>query len=49
MRIHWIDVQNFRLLKKVSVLLEGRTTLIVGQNNSGRDTKLSMDSQILTK
>ena len=36
MHIKRVDVRNFRLLKNVSLLLEPRTTLIVGRNNSGK-------------
>ncbi|MBV6467441.1 MAG: hypothetical protein PGMFKBFP_02798 [Anaerolineales bacterium] len=40
MRIHKINVKNFRLLSDVNLALEEKTTLIVGRNNSGK-TSLS--------
>ncbi|MCL4777287.1 MAG: AAA family ATPase [Gammaproteobacteria bacterium] len=40
MRIHKINVKNFRLLADVNLALEDKTTLIVGRNNSGK-TSLS--------
>ena len=36
MRILRIEVQNFRLLEDVKVVLDEDTTLIVGRNNSGK-------------
>jgi predicted ATP-dependent endonuclease of OLD family len=36
MHIHKIDIKNFRLLRKVSLCLEERTTVMVGRNNSGK-------------
>jgi predicted ATP-dependent endonuclease of OLD family len=36
MRLHKIEVRNFRLLTKVELLLEEKTTVIVGRNNSGK-------------
>jgi len=35
MRIKHVEIENFRLLRKVAIGLEERTTLIVGRNNSG--------------
>ncbi|ASW09977.1 ATP-dependent nuclease [Rhizobium sp. 11515TR] len=36
MRIKRVEVENFRLLRSISVGLEHGTTLIVGRNNSGK-------------
>ncbi len=36
MKIKTIEIKNFRLLKNVSISLEGNTTVIVGRNNSGK-------------
>lgn len=40
MRIHHIEIKNFRLLADVELALEDQTTVIVGRNNSGK-TSLS--------
>ena len=40
MRIHKVRIKNFRLLTDTELVLEDRTTLIVGRNNSGK-TSLS--------
>lgn len=36
MRLKNISVTNFRLLQDISLVLEGRTTVVVGRNNSGK-------------
>ena len=36
MYIHKVKVKNFRLLMDVELVLEDKTTLIVGRNNSGK-------------
>jgi Predicted ATP-dependent endonuclease of the OLD family len=36
MKIKTIQIQNFRLLKNVTLSLEDNTTVIVGRNNSGK-------------
>ena len=36
MRIKEVQIENFRLLRDVTVGFEDRTTLIVGRNNSGK-------------
>lgn len=36
MLIKRVQIENFRLLRSVSVGLEDRTTLIVGRNNCGK-------------
>lgn len=38
MRISHIKVRNFRLLRKVDIDLDSRTTVLVGRNNSGKTT-----------
>ncbi|HYG27699.1 MAG TPA: ATP-dependent endonuclease [Caulobacteraceae bacterium] len=48
MRIRRVEVQNFRLLKDVSVLLEDRTTLVVGRNNSGKTSLTELFRRLLT-
>lgn len=40
MRIHHVEIKNFRLLANVDLALEDQTTVIVGRNNSGK-TSLS--------
>lgn len=40
MRIHQVEIKNFRLLADVELALEDQTTVIVGRNNSGK-TSLS--------
>lgn len=40
MRIHQVEIKNFRLLADVELVLEDRATVIVGRNNSGK-TSLS--------
>lgn len=49
MRIRRVEVQNFRLLQDVSVLLEDRTTLIVGRNNSGKTSLTELFRRLLTE
>ncbi|MCT2175688.1 ATP-dependent nuclease [Dietzia cinnamea] len=38
MRVSRIKVRNFRLLRSVNIDLGGRTTVLVGRNNSGKTT-----------
>ena len=38
MRVSRIKVRNFRLLRSVDIDLGGRTTVLVGRNNSGKTT-----------
>lgn len=40
MRIHHVEIKNFRLLAAVELVLEDQTTVVVGRNNSGK-TSLS--------
>jgi hypothetical protein len=39
-RVHRVQIRNFRLLADVELVLEDRTTVVVGRNNSGK-TSLS--------
>ncbi|WP_320338462.1 AAA family ATPase [Citrobacter braakii] len=36
MRIHQVQIKNFRLLADVELVLEEQTTVIVGRNNNGK-------------
>jgi putative ATP-dependent endonuclease of OLD family len=36
MQLKKVEVKNFRLLHDTGLLLEKRTTVIVGRNNSGK-------------
>lgn len=36
MRIHQVEIKNFRLLADAELVLEEQTTVIVGRNNSGK-------------
>lgn len=38
MQVSHVKVRNFRLLRKVDIDLDGRTTVLVGRNNSGKTT-----------
>lgn len=40
MRIHFIEIQNFRKLKSVRIDFAERTTLFVGANNSGKTSAM---------
>lgn len=46
--IHRIEVENFRLLAKVDLLLENRTTVIVGRNNSGKTSLTELFRRLLS-
>ena len=48
MHIHKIAVRNFRLLAKVELLLEERTTVIVGRNNSGKTSLTELFRRMLS-
>src|SRR5208283_2616474 len=48
MYIHKIDIKNFRLLTSVNLLLEKRTTVIVGRNNSGKTSLTEVMKRLLT-
>ena len=47
MRIKAVKIENFRLLRDVAVGLEDRTTLIVGQNNSGKTSIAELFRRLL--
>lgn len=49
LKIKSIKVQNFRLLKKTEVLLENKLSLIVGKNNCGKTSFLSVLEKFLKK
>jgi len=42
MKIKFVDIQNFRKLKKVRIELNDNTTLFVGANNSGKTSVVSL-------
>jgi len=47
MHIRKIEITNFRLLAKVELLLEERTTVIVGRNNSGKTSLAELFRRLL--
>jgi putative ATP-dependent endonuclease of OLD family len=47
MRLHKIEIQNFRLLAKVELLLEEKSTVIVGRNNSGKTSLTELFRRLL--
>jgi putative ATP-dependent endonuclease of OLD family len=47
-RISKIEVNNFRLLRKVELMLEDRTTVIVGRNNSGKTSLTEIFRRVLS-
>src|SRR5690606_26953739 len=47
MRLHKIEIQNFRLLAKVELLLEAKSTVIVASNNSGKTTLTELFRRLL--
>lgn len=49
MRIHRVEVTNFRLLREVTILLEEQTTLIVGRNNSGKTSLAEVFRRLLVE
>ena len=49
MRIKQVRIENFRLLQDVSIGLEGRTTLIVGRNNSGKTSIAELFRRLLSE
>lgn len=48
MYIKKVDIQNFRLLGRVSILLEERATVIVGRNNSGKTSLTELIRRLLS-
>lgn len=49
MRISKIEINNFRLLQKVSLSLEEKVTVIVGRNNSGKTSLAELCRRILNE
>lgn len=47
MQLSKIEVENFRLLRGVSLLLETRTTVIVGRNNCGKTSLTEIMKRVL--
>jgi putative ATP-dependent endonuclease of OLD family len=47
MRLHKIEIRNFRLLSKVELLLEEKATVIVGRNNSGKTSLTELFHRLL--
>lgn len=47
MRLHRIEIQNFRLLANVELLLEEKSTVIVGRNNSGKTSLTELFRRLL--
>ena len=47
MRLHKIEVRNFRLLANVQLLLEEQATVIVGRNNSGKTSLTELFRRLL--
>ena len=48
MHLHKIEIENFRLLKKVELLLEQTTTVVVGRNNSGKTSLTKLFEKLLS-
>lgn len=49
MKIRKIKIRNFRLLEKAELLLEDRTTVIVGRNNSGKTSLAELFRRFLAE
>lgn len=47
MRLHKIEIENFRLLAKVELMLEAKSTVIVGRNNSGKTSLTELFRRLL--
>jgi len=47
LKINYVKVENFRLLRDVELGLEDRTTLIVGRNNSGKTSIAELFRRLL--
>lgn len=47
MRLKNVTIKNFRLLQDVSLVLEGRTTVVVGRNNSGKTSLTEVMRRLL--
>jgi putative ATP-dependent endonuclease of the OLD family len=48
LHLHKIDVKNFRLLANVELLIEERTTVVVGRNNSGKTSLTELFRRLLS-
>jgi len=48
MHLHQVDIKNFRLLEKVDLFLEERTTVIVGRNNTGKTSLTELFRRLLS-
>ncbi len=48
MKINYVKIENFRLLRDVELCLEDRTTLIVGRNNSGKTSIAEIFHRLLS-
>ena len=48
MYLKQIEAKNFRLLHDVKLLLENRTTVIVGRNNSGKTSLTEAIERLLS-
>jgi putative ATP-dependent endonuclease of the OLD family len=49
MRIERVEIENFRLLRNISLGLEERTTLIVGRNNCGKTSIAELFRRLLSE
>lgn len=48
MRIERVEIENFRLLRQVTIGFEERTTVIVGRNNSGKTSIAELFRRLLS-
>jgi predicted ATP-dependent endonuclease of OLD family len=49
MHIYKVEIKNFRLLQDVKLILEKRTTVIVGRNNSGKTSLMELFRRLLAE
>ncbi|SHH69803.1 AAA family ATPase [Wenyingzhuangia marina] len=49
MKINKIKIENFRLLKQFSIDLEDKLSLVIGKNNTGKTSLLSVIEKFLTE
>lgn len=49
MQLKKIEVKNFRLLHEVEILLERKTTVVVGRNNSGKTSLTEVMKRLLSE
>jgi len=47
MRLHKIEIKNFRLLTKVELLVEEQATVVVGRNNTGKTSLTELFRRLL--